>query len=109
MDTRTDGGGPNPVTQTPRVLSVLNQGGVPSGGVAAVVLNVTATEATNGGYVTVYPSGEAAPLASNLNIVAGQTRANLVIAKVGADGCVALFNSNGAVHLLADVVGYFTS
>jgi len=55
-----------------------------------------------------YPTGQDAPTASNLNTSAGQTRANLVIAKVGSDGAVAMYNSAGAIHLLADVVGYFT-
>ncbi len=108
LDTRTDGGHSNPVGQTPLVLAVVGRGGVPSGGVTAVVLNVTATEGTSNGYVTVYPTGQDPPMASNLNITVGQTRANLVIAKVGADGAVALFNSAGKLHLLADVVGYFT-
>ena len=109
LDTRIDGGSSNPVGQTPLALAVTGRGGVPSSGVTAVVLNVTATDGTNNGYVTVYPTGQDAPTASNLNITAGQTRANLVIAKVGADGAVALFNSAGTVHLLADVVGYFTA
>ena len=108
VDTRSDGGSARPVGQTPLLLPVLGRGGVPTSGVTAVVLNVTATGGNANGYVTVYPSGEAVPTASNLNTSAGQTRANLVIAKVGADGAVALFNSAGQLHLLADVVGYFT-
>ncbi len=108
LDTRTDGGASKPVAQTPLVLPVVGRRGVPTNSVTAVVLNVTATEGTSNGYVTAFPSGETAPLASNLNVRAGDTRANLVIAKVGADGAVALFNSAGTVHLIADVVGYFT-
>lgn len=108
LDTRSDGGSAHPVAQTPLVLPVLGRGGVPGSGVTAVVLNVTATGGNASGYVTVYPSGQAVPMASNLNTLAGQTRANLVIAKVGDDGAVAMFNSAGQLHLLADVVGYFT-
>ena len=108
LDTRSDGGTPNPVGQTPLVLPVVGRGGVPGTGVTAVVLNVTATGGNASGYVTVFPSGQDAPTASNLNTTAGQTRANLVIAKVGADGAVAMFNSAGRLHLVADVVGYFT-
>ena len=108
LDTRSDGGSAHPVGQTPLVLPVLGRGGVPASGVTAVVLNVTATGGNASGYVTVYPSGQGAPTASNLNTSAGQTRANLVIAKVGADGAVAMFNSAGQLHLVADVVGYFT-
>lgn len=107
LDTR-DGGG-QPVLQTPITLRVVDRGGVPASGVSGVVLNVTATGGTADGFITVYPSGEARPNASNLNTVGGMTRANLVIAKVGVDGAVSLFNSAGAQHLIADVVGYFTT
>ncbi len=107
LDTRSDGGVSQPVGQTPLTLPVAGQRGVPSTGVLAVVLNVTATEPSVNGFVTVYPSGEAIPVASNLNTTAGHTRANLVIAKVGADGAVAMYNSSGSVHLIADAVGYF--
>jgi RHS repeat-associated protein len=92
-----------------RGLTVLGRGGVPSSGVSAVVLNVTATEPTNPTFVTVWPHGEARPLASNLNVVAGQTVPNLVIAKVGTNGQVAFYNFAGDVHLVADVVGWFAS
>ena len=80
---------------------------VPATGVAAVVLNVTATEAVQAGYVSVYPSGARRPLVSNLNLeAAGQTVANLVTVKVGANGKVALFTSGGT-HLVADLAGYY--
>jgi hypothetical protein len=39
--------------------------------------------------------------------MAGDTIANLVIAKVGSNGKVRLYNRAGAVNLLADVTGYF--
>ena len=54
---------------------------------AAVVLNVTATNAVAAGYVSVYPTGTALPEASNLNIDrAGQIVANLVTVMLGTDG-----------------------
>jgi hypothetical protein len=71
------------------------------------VLNVTATNATANTSITSYPSGSGRPNASSLNVTAGQTTANLVLAKLGPDGAVRLFNENGAVDLLADVTGYF--
>ncbi|HWG74700.1 MAG TPA: hypothetical protein VG184_11675, partial [Acidimicrobiales bacterium] len=67
-------------------------GGVPASGVSAVVLNVTATDATASGYMTAYPDGTTRPLASNLNFVAGQTVPNRVIVPVGSDGKVDLYN-----------------
>ena len=74
---------------------------------AAVVLNVTGTNAA-GGYVTVYPCGTARPMASNLNLAAGATTANLVITKIGTDGKVCLYAQSG-VDLIADINGWFPS
>jgi hypothetical protein len=88
-------------------LPVLGRGGVPATGVDAVVVNVTATQPTVGGYVTTWPSGVAMPNASSLNFVAGRTVPNLVLVKVGAGGKISLFNEQGTTHLIVDVVGYF--
>ena len=112
LDTRTALGAPNaPVpaggTVTPRVLGT---GGVPSSGVAAVVVNLTVTEAEQSGYVTGYPSGAGRPLASSVNFDAGRTAANLAVLPVGGDGRIALYNgSPGAAEFVADVSGYFMS
>jgi WD40-like Beta Propeller Repeat len=75
----------------------------------AVVLNVTATAVTGVSTdVRVYPAGGAAvPLVSNLNLVGGQTAANLVTVAVGAGGRVRLRNSLGSLHLIADLAGYY--
>jgi hypothetical protein len=76
----------------------------------AVVLNVTATAVTGVSTdVRVYPAGGAAvPLVSNLNLVGGQTAANLVTVAVGAGGKVRLRNSLGSLHLIADLAGYYS-
>ena len=90
-------------------LTVEGVGGVPASGVAAVVLNVTVTQPTQSGYITVSPDGVARPTVSNLNFSPGETVPNLVVAPVGADGEVDLYNgSPGTVQLIADVSGYFT-
>ncbi len=73
----------------------------------AVVLNVTVTEPSASSFVTVWPAGRPRPLASNLNVAGGQTVANLVVVAVGAGGKVAIYNNQGTVHVIADVVGYF--
>ena len=85
---------------------VTGVGGVPTSGVGAVVLNVTATEATGRGYLTVFPCGDARPLASNLNVVKGVDNANLVTAKVGRDGRVCVFASINT-QFVADVSGWY--
>ncbi len=108
LDTRTGLGGASTVAARATVhLQVTGAGRVPSSGVGAVVLNVTAVRPQNGGYITVHPSGDRRPVVSNLNILAGQTVPNLVMVKVGAGGGVDLYNgTNGRVDLLADVAGY---
>jgi len=73
-----------------------------------VVLNVTVTGPAAAGFVTAYASGAVRPLASNQNFVVGQTVPNVVVAPVGGDGRVALFNgAPGSVDLVADISGYF--
>ncbi len=89
-------------------LQMTGRGGIPAGGVGAVMLNVTATGSTRGGYATVYPSGTSRPTASNLNYAAGATIANSVVAKLGPDGAVSIF-VNTTTDLVVDVSGYWAS
>jgi hypothetical protein len=90
-------------------LGVTGVGGVPASGVDAVALNVTVDAPTGSGFLTVWPNGVARPNASTHNFVPGLTVANMVIAKVGAGGQVSIFNSAGDTHVVADVIGYFSS
>ncbi len=107
LDTRSAGFSPlgSGGVQT---VQVTGRGGVPASGVAAVVLNVTVTGATQAGYLTAWPSGAAMPSASNLNFVAGQTVANRVVVMLGADGKADFYNLQGTVQLIVDVNGWFT-
>ena len=110
QETTIDGGGlpGQPIAAEGQLdVTVLNRGGVPSSGVDAVVLNVTATNPTDASFLTVWPRGQARPLASNLNTTRGQTVPNLVVAKVGTGGQVSFFNKVGSVDVIADVAGYF--
>jgi hypothetical protein len=88
-------------------LTVAGTGGVPATGATAVALNVTVTEPTANGYLTVWPAGTARPVASNLNFVPGQTVPNLVMCKLGANGAVSIYNATGSSHVIADVVAWF--
>jgi N-acetylmuramoyl-L-alanine amidase len=91
-------------------LQLPGQTGVPVGGVTAVVLNVTATDATAATSVSAYPDGQTgAPTESNLDVAKGGTTARLVVVPVGADGRIDLYNATGSVQLLADLSGYYTS
>jgi len=87
------------------VVQITGRNNIPAGA-TSVVVNVTVTEPTGNGYVTVYPCGIEPPLASNLNFVAGQTIPNTVISKLAADGTICLYNSQ-PTQLIADVDGYF--
>jgi hypothetical protein len=111
LDTRVGIGGVRAPLGTNGSLSfpVTGVGGVPAAGVSAVVLNVTATNTSAPGYLTVWPAGNARPTASNLDFTAGQSVPNLVVAKVGSGGRVSVFNYSGATDVVADVMGWFTA
>jgi len=93
---------------TPLTVTVDGNGGVPSTGVAAVVLNVTVVNAGGAGYLTAYPAGTTAPTASNLNYAAGETVPNRVIVPVSASGAVSLV-TNQPTDVLVDVSGWYTT
>ena len=112
LDTRNGTGGTStPVGPGGTIeLTVTGAGGVPASGVTAVVLNVTATNVIGAeSYLTVWPSGSSRPTASNLNFIGGQTVPNLVIARVGEGGKIAIYNNVGTVDVVADTQGYFAA
>ncbi|WP_441250960.1 PKD domain-containing protein [Kitasatospora sp. McL0602] len=87
-------------------LTVSVPGGI-CGNPTAVVLNVTAVNKTNGGYLTVYPAGADRPTTSNVNFTAGQVVPNLVTVPVGKDGQVAIFNHSGSTDVVVDMFGHY--
>jgi hypothetical protein len=89
-------------------VSVAGIGGVPALGANSVAVNITVVSPTGGGFLTVFPTGEVRPDASNLNFVAGQTVPNLVIAKLGTGGKISIFVSANS-HVIADVQGWFSN
>ncbi len=83
--------------------------GLPSGA-SAVSVNLTVTQQTGSGHLTIYPADQGQPLISNLNFNVGSTRANNAILGLSSDGTgrVNVFNgSGGTVHVILDVNGYF--
>ena len=77
------------------------------GGATAAVLNVTATGATKRGYATVWPCDQSQPPTSNLNFDANEDIANLAISKISASNTLCFITST-PVHLIADLMGWFT-
>ena len=89
-----------------KTLKVAGVNGIPSTA-KAVVLNVTATRTTAGGYLTAYPEGSSKPVASNINWTTGATVPSMIIATVGTSGNIKLYNSDGNTHMVVDAMGYF--
>ena len=110
LDTRTGNGAPLAKLNPGQTLNlqVTGRGGVPASGVSAVVLNVTATNPSTPGFLTVFPAGLATPLSSTLNFRAGETVPNRVMVAVGSGGQVSIYNAAGTTSVVADVNGWFT-
>ena len=87
-------------------LPVAGRGGVPADA-SAVVLNVTSANATDSGFVTVYPCDTTLPLASNVNFTSGTITANAVVSKLSPTGTVCLYVKGATTDLITDVTGWF--
>jgi hypothetical protein len=88
------------------VVKVAGRGGIPTAGVAAVVLNVTALDASDETFLTVYPAGTSRPNTSSLNPRPGRV-APVVTTALGTSGEIAVYNAVGSVEVLVDVAGWF--
>jgi hypothetical protein len=86
-------------------LPIAGLAGVPSDAVS-VALNVTATQAEDSGFLTVFPNLQPLPVASNVNYTAGADVPNLVVATLGTDGSINIF-SEDATHVIVDLFGWF--
>jgi hypothetical protein len=73
----------------------------------AVLINLTVTNPSQTSFFSVDPAGGTIR-ASDLNFAPGQTRANLVVAQVGIDGRVRLYNAEGTAHAVIDLLGWFS-
>jgi hypothetical protein len=111
-DTRSGSGKPNAGNTLGAgraiTVQVTGAGGVPASGASAAILNITATNTSAAGALTVWPTGATMPLASNLNWAAGQTAPNRVLVPIGSGGQVSIYNFAGSTDVVVDVSGYFT-
>jgi hypothetical protein len=74
----------------------------------AIVMNTTAVSPTSASYITLFPADAARPLASNLNVIAGQAPVpNLVTVPLSSAGQISIFNLAGSVDIVGDVTGYY--
>jgi hypothetical protein len=112
VDTRNSPGpygGPALPAGTVRSFVLAGQCGVPPTA-KSVALNLTVTQPSSAGHITVFAGGGAVPPTSTLNFSAGQTRANNAVLPLGSSGDLAVssaLSSGGALHLIVDVSGYF--
>ena len=108
IDTRTTGG---PLGQgATRRIQMAGIAGVPSSGVAAVVVSLTVLTPTARTYLTLWPSGESRPTVSNANTPgAGGYKASLAKVRLGADGAINVYNNGGSAGFILDVVGFYAS
>jgi YVTN family beta-propeller protein len=91
-------------------LKVTNGGAVSDGvpaNATAVVVNLTGIAPSAATFLTVFP-GPTLPNSSDLNPAAGETRANLVVATVNANGTISVFNNTGSLDVLVDVLGWYS-
>ena len=95
------GGGQN------RTFLLAGRCGIPASA-RAVSVNVTVTQATAAGFLTLYPGGTP-PLVSSVNYSTGKTRANNAVVGLSASGQLAIRcgQASGTTHAILDVTGYF--
>lgn len=111
LDTRNGTGGTTgPLAPGSSIrLKIAGANGIPATGVTAVAINITALYASTAGYITVWPDNTPRPTTSAINFAANTPIANYLVAPVGANGYIRLYNANATIQLLADIAGYFTS
>ena len=107
LDTRKSGGAIG-AKQTRSVTLVGGSTGIPRSGVSAVVANVTVTGPTRPSYVTVWANGQSRPGTSTVNFAAHQTLASHATIPVDSNGRASYFNFTGSVHVVIDVLGYYS-
>lgn len=111
VDTRNPNGplgGPALTAGADRTFTLAGSCGVPASALALAV-NVSVTQPTAGGNLTLFAPGTANPGTAAINYRAGQTRANNAVIAVDASGAITVHcsQSSGSVQLVLDVNGYF--
>ncbi len=91
-------------------VQVTGQGGIPTTGVASVVLNVTDLGSGGSGAVAVYPQSSTVPGTSNINFSTGQTISNQVITGINpTNGQISVTSEFAASNVIVDIVGWYAT
>ncbi|GAA2036923.1 hypothetical protein GCM10009740_30560 [Terrabacter terrae] len=107
LDTRTGVGTPKARLAAGGTLTLplAGKAGIPATGVAAVLLDVSASAPTAGGWLTTWPTGATRPGAPQVRYETAGTATGLVEARLGTNGAVSI-NSSAQTDVLVDVVGW---
>jgi hypothetical protein len=75
----------------------------------ALAVNVTATGSTGNGHLRLQAADLPLPIASTINFLAGQTRANNAVVRLDSSASFLVYvgMASGSVQVVVDVVGYF--
>jgi hypothetical protein len=80
--------------------------GMAGSGIVGIIANLTAVNGNQPTYLMGYPGGSR-PATSDINVVPGETLANLMVVGLGG-GDMDLFNSAGRINAVIDVDGWFS-
>ena len=79
----------------------------------AVVANITVVSQSSSNFVTVWPSDQTQPNASDLNLQPGEADPNLAYVGVaqtgGKSGDISIYNAGGTVDAIVDTAGWFSA
>lgn len=104
LDTRSSGGLAS--TKIAR-FAVAGQGAIPAD-VAAVTINMTVLGPAKAGSISVFPGDTAWNGAASISFAANQAKQNMITAKLGSDGTLAVRNNiSSTIQVVGDVVGYY--
>ena len=103
-DTRVQGG--RLTSGVPLVVQVTGQGGIPSSGVSAAVVNITVTGASGAGNISVVPYGMPQSQTSTLNYLPNQTISNTTEVAIGPGGKISIYAYGGATDVIVDAGGW---
>lgn len=99
---------PDPLTQDEVLtLKVAGNNPVPADATSVVINTTIDADAPTRSFITIYPTGTPRPVASANNATPGIVKTNPMIAKLGDNGSIDIYNFRGTTNLVVDVVGYF--
>jgi iron transport multicopper oxidase len=87
-----------------RTIPVLGRAGVPSSGVAGVMVTASAVNPRGSGYLSIFPCGTSATATSTANFTTGHGVSNLALVPIGTGGAICAWSSV-ATDLVIDVGG----